>query len=76
VDRRGDADGRGDLRHRQRDVEIGDGTGYAAGESGQVFEYGAGCWNEETTDTGQNLRAVGTGGPNVSIGDSGTVIAD
>ena len=76
MDRRGDADGRGDLRHRQRDVEIGDGTGYAAGESGQVFESDTGDWNEETTETGRNLRAVGTGGPNVSVGDPGTVITD
>ena len=41
-----------------------------------MFEYGAGDWNEETTETGRNLRAVGTGGPNVSVGDPGTVIAD
>ena len=76
MDRRGDADGRGDRRHRRRDVEIGDGAGYAVSESGQVFEYGAGGWNEETTETGQNLRAVETGDPNVAVGDSSTVIAD
>ncbi|PSP94286.1 hypothetical protein BRC84_04345 [Halobacteriales archaeon QS_1_68_44] len=74
MDRRGDADGRGDLRHRRRDIEISD--GYAAGESGQVFEHDVGNWNEETTETGRNLRAVETGGPNVAVGDSGTVIAD
>ena len=67
MDRRGDADGRGNLRHRRRDIEIGDGAGYAVSESGQVFEYGAGGWNEETTKTGD---------PNVAVGDSSTVIAD
>ena len=36
-------------------------------ESGQVFEYSAGGWNEETTETGQNLRAVETGDPNVAV---------
>ena len=36
-------------------------------ESGQVFEYGAGGWNEETTETGD---------PNVAVGDSSTVITD
>ena len=76
MDCRGGADGRGDRRHRRRDVEIGGGAGYAVSESGQVFEYGAGGWNEETTETGQNLRAVETGDPNVAVGDSSTVITD
>ena len=67
MDCRGDADGRGNRRHRRRDVEIGDGAGYAVSESGQVFEYGAGGWNEETTETGD---------PNVAVGDSSTVITD
>ena len=51
-------------------------TATRGAESGQVFEYGAGGWNEETTEMGQNLRAVETGGPNVSVGDPGTVITD
>ena len=41
-----------------------------------MFEYDAGNWNKETADTGQNLRAVETGDPNVAVGDSGTVITD
>ena len=59
-----------------RDVEIGDGTGYTVGESGTVFEYDSGTWSEETTETGQNLRAVETGDPNVAVGASSTVITD
>ena len=51
-------------------------TATRGAESGQVFEYDAGNWNKETADTGQNLRAVETGGPNVAVGDSSTVIAD
>ncbi|WP_254839131.1 hypothetical protein [Natronomonas marina] len=59
-----------------RDIDVADGTGYAVGESGHVFEYAGGAWTEETTETGQNLRAVDQGDPNVSVGDSSTVITD
>lgn len=59
-----------------RDIEVDDGTGYAFGESGRVFEYAGGTWSEETTETGQNLRGLALGGPNVAVGDSSTVITD
>lgn len=59
-----------------RDIEIEAGTGYTVGESGRVYEYVAGTWREESTDTGHNLRAVDLGDPNVAVGDSSTVITD
>jgi len=59
-----------------RDIEVEDGVGYTVGESGRVFEYASGSWSEETTETGQNLRAVDGGTPNVAVGDASTVITD
>jgi hypothetical protein len=59
-----------------RDIEVDGGLGYTVGESGRVFEYSGSAWNEETTETGQNLRAVATGDPAVAVGDSSTVITD
>ena len=57
-----------------RDVEIEDESGYTVGESGRVFEYAAGSWNEDTTDTGQNLKGLVLGSPNVAVGASGIAI--
>ncbi|PSQ43282.1 hypothetical protein BRD14_03345, partial [Halobacteriales archaeon SW_5_68_122] len=57
-----------------RDIEIEDESGYTVGESGRVFEYAAGSWNEDTTDTGQNLKGLVLGSPNVAVGASGIAI--
>ena len=57
-----------------RDVAIEDAQGYAVGESGRVFEFSADEWRENTTETGQNLRAVARGTPEVAVGDSSTAI--
>ena len=57
-----------------RDIEIEDESGYTIGESGRVFEYAGGSWNEDTTDTGQNLKGIVLGSPNVAVGASGTAI--
>ena len=59
-----------------RDIEIDNRGGYTVGQSGRVFEYKGNSWREETTETGQNLRAIATGRPNVAVGDSSTVITD
>lgn len=64
----------GDLR--LRDIEMDGRGGYTVGRSGRVFEYRGDNWSEETTETGQNLRAIATGRPNVAVGDSSTVITD
>ena len=57
-----------------RDIEIEDESGYTVGESGRVFEYAGGSWNEDTTDTEQNLQGLVLGSPNVAVGASGTAI--
>ena len=57
-----------------RDIEIEDESGYTVGESGRVFEYAAGSWNEDTTDTEQNLEGLTLGSPNVAVGASGIAI--
>ena len=59
-----------------RDIEIEDESGYTVGESGRVFEYAAGSWNEDTTDTGQNLKGLALGSPNVAVGASGIAIVN
>ena len=56
-----------------RDVDVEDGAGYTVGESGRVFEF-TGTWEEDTTETEQNLRGLALGAPNVAVGDSGTAI--
>ena len=59
-----------------RDIEIEDESGYTIGESGRVFEYAGGSWNENTTDTGQNLKGIVLGSPNVAVGASGIAIVN
>nr|WP_135821036.1 twin-arginine translocation signal domain-containing protein [Halostella litorea] len=58
-----------------RDVEVGDGAGYAVGNSGAVFERGDGSWAREETPTGQGLKSVVRGADNdIAVGASGAIL--
>jgi len=56
------------------DVETDNGTGYAVGGSGTVFERRDGTWSEMATPSGQNLLAVATGEPDIAVGAGGEVL--
>ncbi len=38
-----------------------------------MFEY-AGTWEQDTTETGQDLNGLALGSPNVAVGAGGTVV--
>jgi hypothetical protein len=58
-----------------RDVEIESGTGYAAGNSGAVFDRESGTWSRDETPASQNLKSVVDGADNdIAVGASGTII--
>jgi len=57
-----------------RDIELADGAGYAAGDSGAIFDRADGSWTRDETPSGQNLKAVFDGDSNnVAVGASGTI---
>ncbi len=59
-----------------RDIEVDAGDGYAAGNSGAVFDRVDGAWGRDETPTGQGLMAIADGENNdVAVGASGTIIA-
>ncbi|MXR43299.1 hypothetical protein GRX01_18415 [Halobaculum sp. WSA2] len=59
-----------------RDIEVADAgdTGLAVGGGGAVFEFDGHEWRQRDTPTGQNLKAVVRGEPDVAVGAGGTVI--
>ncbi|WP_137284479.1 WD40/YVTN/BNR-like repeat-containing protein [Halorussus salinisoli] len=58
------------------DVEVTDDDrdGFTVGGGGKVYDLTAGEWEQDATPTGQNLKAVVRGSPNVAVGAGGTVI--
>ncbi|MFC4450998.1 WD40/YVTN/BNR-like repeat-containing protein [Halorussus aquaticus] len=59
-----------------RDVEVTDDdrNGFTVGGGGKVFDLTDGKWAQDATPTGQNLKAVVRGSPNVAVGAGGTVV--
>ena len=48
--------------------------GLTVGGGGVVYDLTAGEWNRESTPTGENLKAVAIGSPDIAVGASGIVI--
>jgi hypothetical protein len=59
-----------------RDIEVtgGGGDGLTAGGGGKVYDLSAGKWAQEAAPTGQKLKAVVRGDPDIAVGSGGTII--
>ena len=59
-----------------QDLEVTEGStdGLTVGGGGVVYDLTAGEWNRESTPTGENLKAVAIGSPDIAVGASGIVI--
>ncbi len=64
----------GDASLRGIDVATDDSDGLVAGSGGKIYDLTNGTWSEETTPTGQNLKAVVRGTPDIAVGASGTIL--
>jgi hypothetical protein len=56
-----------------RDIEVEDGEGWTVGGGGAVYRYD-GTWTQTETPTGQNLKAVVRGDPEIAVGAGGTIV--
>jgi hypothetical protein len=59
-----------------RDIEVTDDDqdGFTVGGGGKVFDLTDGEWAQDSTATGDNLKAVVRGSTNIAVGAGGTVI--
>ena len=58
-----------------RDIEVEDGKGYTVGGGGNVYDRENGEWTQDTTPTGQNLKAVcRKSAVDIAVGSGGTII--
>jgi hypothetical protein len=59
-----------------RDIEVADDdtAGLAVGGGGTVYDYDGREWVAQSTPTGQNLKAVVRGAPDVAVGAGGTIV--
>jgi len=59
-----------------RDIEVTDDDqdGFTVGGGGKVFDLTSGEWAQDSTATGDNLKAVVRGSTNIAVGAGGTVI--
>lgn len=56
------------------DLELADGTGYAVGNSGAIFDRENGSWTRDETPSGQNLKAIiDEEANNIATGAAGTI---
>lgn len=64
----------GDAGLRGIDVATDDSDGLAAGSGGTVYDLTDDTWTEQSTPTGQNLKGVVRGDPDIAVGASGTIL--
>ena len=64
----------GDASLRDIEVTDDDQDGFTVGGGGKVFDLSGGEWSQDDTPTGENLKAVVRGSPDIAVGASGTVI--
>ena len=59
-----------------RDIEVTDGDtdGYTVGGGGAVYDFDGRKWAPQQTPTGQNLKAVVRGDPDIAVGAGGTIV--
>jgi len=57
-----------------RDVEVTMGVGTTVGGGGKVYQLGNGAWTQEPTPSGENLKAIVRGSPDIAVGAGGTII--
>jgi hypothetical protein len=64
----------GDAGLRDINVDDADSDGLTVGGGGKVYDLTLGRWEQEATPTGENLKAVVRGMPDIAVGAGGTVI--
>jgi len=64
----------GDASLRDIEVTEDDTDGLTVGGGGTVYDLGVDGWTAETTPTGENLRGVVRGDPDIAVGTAGIVI--
>ena len=64
----------GDAGLQDIDVSDDDTDGLTVGGSGKVYDLTLGSWEQEATPTGENLKAVVRGSPDIAVGAGGIVI--
>jgi len=64
----------GDAGLRDIEVRSDGGDGLTVGGGGKVYDLTGGTWDQESTPTGEALKAVVRGTPDIAVGASGTVI--
>jgi len=57
-----------------RDIEVPDHTAGLAVGGGVVYVRDEDGWTQETTPTGENLKAVVRGSTDIAVGSAGTII--
>jgi hypothetical protein len=58
-----------------RDIEVtdDDSDGLTVGGGGKVYDLSSGRWTQEATPTGENLKAVVRGSPDIAVGAGGAI---
>jgi hypothetical protein len=64
----------GDASFRDIEVTDDDGAGLTVGGGGVVSDRSSGRWTQQATPTGQNLKAVLRGDPDIGVGAGGAII--
>ena len=64
----------GDAGLQDIDVDDGDTDGLTVGGGEKVYDLTLGSWEQEATPTGENLKAVVRGSPDIAVGAGGIVI--
>ena len=64
----------GDASLRDLEVTPDDSDGLAVGGGGKIYDLSGGEWTQQSAPTGQNLKAVVRGSPDIAVGAGGIVL--